>query len=50
MRAGLVSTNKKTVCQCDKTEKTNERSVMLESCRTELEFESVKIRDCNNNN
>ena len=33
MRPGLVLTNQETECQCQDTEKTNERSMMLESLR-----------------
>ena len=44
MRAGLVSTNQETECQCQETEKTNERSVMLESLKRVRVIQSVKIR------
>ena len=44
MRAGLFSTNQKTECQCQETEKTNERSVMLESLKRVRVIQSVKIR------
>ena len=44
MRAGLVWTNQETESQCQETEKTNERSVMLESLQRVRVIQSVKIR------
>ena len=44
MRPGLVLTNQETECQCQDTEKTNERSMMLESLRRVRVIQSVKIR------
>ena len=56
MRAGLVWTNQETEGQCQTTDKTNGRSVMLESLRRVRVIQSVKIRlsftllQCYNNN
>lgn len=44
MRAGLFGTNEETECQCQTAEKTNRRSVRLESLERVRVIQSVKIR------
>ena len=44
MRGGLFGTNEETECQCQTAEKTNRRSVRLESLERVRVIQSVKIR------